>query len=277
VIFVAPLLIFLSAAITASSQTDQAIAQIQALPFGVGLVQFSSKLIPYLIMSVGFSFIYMFLPNTQVKLLPAFIGGLVTAIIWKVMGWSISVFIANSASNVAIYSAFASIIILMVWMYLGWLVLLVGASVAFYQQNPKMMLSEKQEDALTNDMRLKISLNIIYSVVERYVQGAKPWTSESLAEKFSLSVTLIEDLADELEMQGYIVRRDSEQREFYPGRSADAVSVADLLLDLKRGAKSDLQRSVSYDIQVDELALAADLAVKQHFGNQTLGQLIKKP
>jgi len=276
VIFVAPLLIFLSAAITASSQTDQAIAQIQAMPFGAGLVQFSSKLIPYLIMSVGFSFIYMFLPNTQVKLLPAFIGGLVTAIIWKVMGWSISVFIANSASNVAIYSAFASIIILMVWMYLGWLVLLVGASVAFYQQNPKMMLSEKQEEALSNDLRLKISLNIIYSVFEKYMQGAKPWTSQALAEKFSLNVTLIEDLADELEMQGYIVRRDSEQRELYPGRSADAVSVANLLLDLNRGAKSDLQRAVSYDIQVDELALAADLAVKQHFGNQTLEQLIKK-
>jgi len=105
VIFVAPLLIFLSAAITASVQTDQAVGFIQAIPFGAGIVALMSKLVPYLIMSIGFAFIYAFLPNTRVKLSAAFIGGLVTAIIWKLMGWSISIFVANSASNIAIYSA----------------------------------------------------------------------------------------------------------------------------------------------------------------------------
>ncbi len=137
VIFVAPLMIFLSAAITTSANTNAAMVFIEALPFGASFVGVISMIIPYLIMSFGFAFIYMFLPNTQVNLGAAFVGGSVTAITWKIMGWGVATFIANSATNIAIYSAFASVIILMVWMYVGWLVLLIGASVSFYFQNPQ--------------------------------------------------------------------------------------------------------------------------------------------
>lgn len=275
VIFVAPLLIFLSAAITASSQTDQAIAQIHMLPFGGNLVKFASKIVPYLIMSVGFSFIYAFLPNTKVKLMPAFIGGLVTAIIWKIMGWSVSVFVANSASNIAIYSAFASIIILMVWMYLGWLVLLVGASVAFYQQNPKMMSSEKQDDKLADSAREKLSLNIVYCIVKNYICGKKPWTADLLAEKFSVTPDIVEELVDDLEILGYIVRRDSEYRELYPSRAAESVNIAGLMLDIKNGVASNAQQAMQLDQQVKDVALSADDTLKKAFGDKKLSEWVK--
>lgn len=277
VIFVGPLLIFLSAAITTSVNTSVALEYIEKLPAGSNFVAFSGDLIPYLMMSAGFAFIYMFLPNTQVKLLPAFVGGLVTAIIWKLMGWGVSTFVANSASNIAIYSAFASVIILMVWMYIGWLVLLFGASVSFYFQNPQYILVRRDSMQLNGEGAESLALSLMYLVGLHYQKSMPVWNVDSLGRRLRIAPHLIEDMLDFLIMQEYLVRTGDANDEVYPARPLERILVSELLrkvreLNLNGARVRDIRGEAPVASVLDEMRQA----IEGRFGDKTLKDLIEQ-
>ncbi|MGB5324192.1 MAG: YihY/virulence factor BrkB family protein [Pseudomonadales bacterium] len=228
VIFVGPLLIFLSAAITTSMHASKVAQSVAALPMGDQFNALLGYLLPYLIMAAGFAFIYAFLPNTRVKLGSAFVGGLVTAVIWKLMGLAIATFVANSANNIAIYSAFASIIILMVWLYLGWLVLLVGASITFYHQCPEYLRSQQQHKQLGFANAEKLALSIMCMVADRFQRNDKPCCAREISSAIGLPPYLVDDTVDTLVSAGYLVR-SAEHDELFPASPLESIEVARLL------------------------------------------------
>lgn len=279
VIFVAPLMIFLSAAITTSANTGVVISYIEALPAGADFVGFISTLIPYLIMSWGFAFIYMFLPNTRVKMLAAFVGGLVTAIIWKFMGWGVSTFVANSASSIAIYSAFASVIILMVWMYVGWLVLLVGASVSFYFQNPQYILIRRDDVQLNGEDSESLALSLLYLIGLHYQKNLAAWEIDLLAKRLSVAPHLVDEMIDFLESLGYIVRAGESSLLIYPAQPIEKIIVAQVLRQLReQGLNAEHSKAVDCEVSGEPAVtyLLNDLreAIDQRFGKVTLKDII---
>ena len=275
VVFIAPLMIFLSAAITTSANTSFVMEYIEKLPAGSSFVAFSSDLIPYLIMSMGFAFIYLFLPNTQVRFLPAFVGGLVTAIIWKVMGWGVSTFIANSASNIAIYSAFASVIILMVWMYIGWLVLLVGASVSFYFQNPQYILVRRDSMQLNGENAESLALSLMYLIGLHYHKSMPAWDVDRLGQRLRVPPHLVEDMLDFLVSQSYVVRTGEGCEEIYPAQPMEQLLVRDLLRCVRElSLNGERPRDIRGELPVASVLDEMRAAIEQRFGDKTLKDLI---
>ena len=279
VIFVAPLMIFLSAAITTSANTGVVVTYIESLPAGSDFVSFISMLIPYLMMSWGFAFIYMFLPNTSVKLLPAFIGGLVTAIIWKLMGWGISTFVANSASSIAIYSAFASVIILMVWMYMGWLVLLIGASVSFYYQNPQYILIRRDNVYLNGEDSESLALSLLYLIGSHYQKNLPAWEADTAAKQLGVAPHLVDDMLDFLEALNYIVRTGESSTKIYPAQPVDKIVVGQVLRQLReQGVNRVGLYKADSDIKGEKAVvhLLSDLRnlIDERFGQKTLKDII---
>ncbi len=275
VIFVGPLMIFLSAAITTSANTGVVINYIEALPAGSSLVALIGDVIPYLIMSTGFAFIYMFLPNTQVKLLPAFVGGLVTAIIWKIMGWGVATFIANSASSIAIYSAFASVIILMVWMYVGWLVLLVGASVSFYFQNPQYILIRRDSMHLNGENSESLALSVLYLVAYNYQKKMPAWDVDSLGRRLRVAPHLVDDMLEFLEVQKYIVRAGESGSDIYPALPAEQIMIGKLLrkvreLSLDGQREREIRGEPPIALLLDDMRAMID----ERFGDKSLKDII---
>ena len=90
-------------------------------------------------MIAAFTFVYLFIPNARVRVGPALVGGAVGGIAWQTAGWVFAVFVASSTRYAAIYSSFAILVLFMIWLYVSWLVLLFGASVAFYAQHPEYL------------------------------------------------------------------------------------------------------------------------------------------
>jgi len=126
VILIGPVLVFTALGVTATAMNNALVQQLMSVePFGELLVSFS-RLVPYLLVIAAFIFIYMFIPNTRVKFLPAFVGGVVAGILWQSSGWAFATFVASSSNYAAIYSSFAILILLLIWLYLNWLILLLG-------------------------------------------------------------------------------------------------------------------------------------------------------
>ena len=129
-VIVSPILLFLSISITSSVNTNFFERFLESLSFGGLIIEAMALIMPILFMSLAFAFAYSFLPNTRVRFGSALLGGFVTTIIWKLMGSVFQGFFVASARE-SIYLAFATAIAVMFFAYIGWLVALIGSSIAF--------------------------------------------------------------------------------------------------------------------------------------------------
>ena len=97
------------------------------------------QIVPYAIVTVVFTFMYAFIPNTRVEFRAALIGGVTAGIIWALVGKVFTAFILYSSQMVAVYTGFAIVLTTLIWVYLSWLILLIGAQLAFYLQFPQYL------------------------------------------------------------------------------------------------------------------------------------------
>lgn len=273
VIFVGPLLLFLSAGLsTAAGNSDVVLWLTQAGHIG-WLFDLISILIPWFIMAMGFAFIYSFIPNTKVTLKAAFIGGLTTAFCWKFMGWGFSTFIAGSASYVAIYAAFATLIIFMIWLYLSWLVVLVGANISYYAQNPAYARIARGDLKLSGQDKIEIGCAII-TLIGRAFYHDKPIPNEDdLSKQINAPILAVQHVLDILENGGMIALSGEKLDHYLPARPFDKVDMAQLINLLL----NDGHHKTQYHLPDTAKNAIADLSndiIKTYGKNTILKQLI---
>ena len=85
------------------------------------------KFLPLFLTSIAFMLLYLIIPNRYVSFRDALIGGLIAGITFALMERSFALYIANVPTYTIVYGVFASIPILLIWLYLSWVVVLVGA------------------------------------------------------------------------------------------------------------------------------------------------------
>ena len=182
VIIFAPVLVFAAMALsTAALHTDLVQAMMQVRPLG-RLISLFTDLLPFLLVIAAFTFVYVFIPNTRVRFHAALGGAIVAGVLWQLTGWIFAAFIVGSAKYAAIYSAFATLILFMIWLYAGWLILLLGSSIAFYLQNPRFITPTAQRVlVLSNRMKEQLALAIMAVIGRHYYARQHPCDIECLA------------------------------------------------------------------------------------------------
>ena len=108
-----------------------------------------SQIVPYVIVTAVFTFMYSFIPNTQVQFRAALIGGVTAGIMWALVGKVFTAVILYSSQLVAVYTGFAIVLTTLIWVYLSWLILLIGAQLAFYVQFPQYLRHGQEPIELT--------------------------------------------------------------------------------------------------------------------------------
>jgi len=137
VITIGPVLVFIAIAITAAISSSALVDALIAIePFG-SLALLLSKIAPYVLIVTAFTFIYLVIPNTRVRFKSALTGAIVAGILWVSSGFIFTLFIAKSTNYTVVYSGLAALMIFMIWLYLSWLIMLIGASIAYYHQFPE--------------------------------------------------------------------------------------------------------------------------------------------
>src|SRR5690606_7638400 len=101
-----------------------------------------------------------FIPNCQVRFRAALIGGLFAGALWAASGAIFTSFVASSTRTMVIYAGFAIVIVTLFWLYISWLVLLLGAQLAFYVQNPQYLRPGRGEIRLNSSLRERVALSI---------------------------------------------------------------------------------------------------------------------
>jgi len=242
VILVGPVLMVTAMGMLAtinSSTMMQTIAEVQ--PFGA-LLALVSRLAPLVLVVLVFTFVYMFVPNTRVRFFPALIGAALAGAAWTLGGSLFASVVVGSTRYAAIYSSFAIAIIALVWLYLSWLVLLLGAQVAFYAQNPQRLRWGREQLKLSIAQAESLAFGVMRRVGLAFRRGEQKDFSE-LAKALACPARALEEVTDRLEGKSLLVRTEDET--FVPGRDPATIALADILAAVRGADPTDGDQRVA--------------------------------
>jgi membrane protein len=263
VLMIGPLLIFSAVGVTAAFFGSSVVQDLIAIePLG-SLFGLMAKLLPFVFVIAAFGFVYVLMPNTRVRVGPALVGATVAGILWQTLGWGFAAFIASSTKYTAIYAGFAIVIFSMIWLYLNWLIVLIGASIACYQQYPALLVTPRREFRLSNRVKEKIALLIAASIGRNYYSSAPAWSLEDLADRLGVPVMSVETVLISIQRAGYITDTADDPPRYLPARSFESISIKELL-DSIRTAEEEPGQSIGIlprEAEVEKLLTRLDVAV----------------
>ncbi len=227
-------------------------------PFGTATVVLG-KLLPYLLVIGVFTFLYKYLPNARVRLSAAVTGGVAAGIMWATVGAIFASFVAASPTRNAIYSTFAVAISALIWLYLSWLILLIGAQIAFYAQHPLHLRLGRSEPQLSNALRERIALNAMLLIGRAFREPGKTCTTAAIAREIRVPELTLGPVLNDLEAAGLL--HGNERDELLPGREMSRITLYDVLAAVRSGGETGLLVPPLWSAAVDETATAIDAAV----------------
>ena len=278
VLMIGPVLVFSALGMTGTVMNASVVQWMASIePFGT-LLQFGTRLLPYMMIIGAFTFVYVFIPNTKVKVGSALIGALVAGVLWQTAGWFFASFIANSGQYAAVYSAFATLIILLIWLYLGWLILLTGASVAFYHQNPDFTTAPQRELLLSNNLKERLALGIMTRIGERHYQDQVGCQCKDLALTFNVPSDIIARVLRALEDTGLVKQSNDKSPLYLPAKPLEEMSVKSVLDAVRYANENDHLNSqrLPSNPQLDKVFNDIDDSTTSLLANQTVKDLVQR-
>ena len=272
VLLVGPLLVVIAIGIIASLKSNTIVQWMLGFEFLGPIVVATGKLTPYLIVTAVFTFLYVYMPNTRVQFRSALIGGLTAGFAWASVGVIFATFVVFSSRTQLIYSGFALAITTLIWLYLNWLILLIGAQLAFYHQNPAYLRIGRREPRLSNSMRERLSLNVMYLIGIAFRDSNKSETVRSLARHMKMpSVTLTPIIAG-LEAEKILTTTESE--ELVPAREMSRMKLKDILAVVREHGETGSYRDPKWEPTITRLGDQLDSSIADAIGEHTLADLL---
>ncbi len=232
VLMVGPVLVIAASSLTAALIAAPVIRDFTEFSLIGTVLKWFGYLLPLLLWTGAFAFLYVFIPNTRVKVSAALVGGLVAAILWNLLSLLFGGLIAGSTNLTAIYSAFASLVLFMVWLQIAWMIVLVGAGISYAWQHSDRLTLQRPH-AVHPAARLAAGIVLFDEIETAFERGAPPPDRDELADRVhkeqGLEYVWIDLLLEKL-VDAELLRtteRDSLVG-FLPGRPASAVTLADI-------------------------------------------------
>ena len=277
VIMVGPVLIFSAFGITASLGSNHIVQFLNALPYMNDLLHLVGKLLPYVLVIAAFTFIYMLVPNTRVKFRSAFYGAVIAGVLWETTGIVFTSFIGGSTSYTAIYSGFAILLIFMIWLYLNWMILLVGSSISFYHQNPDQLRWKRQSLHISGRMRDQMALQAMVDIARVHDRQLQLVPSlQNLAAYRRVPVDLLKRMLDALQSDGLIQLSAQNPPLYLPGASLQHIKLADILRSARVAEDDGRSDGLYSDTLVAEILRELDQGLESHLGEVSLVDFLKK-
>jgi len=230
------------------------------------------KFVPYLLISGVFTFLYMFMPNTKVNFKSALVGGVVGGFMWATMGAIFTTFVLFATRTQQIYAGFAVAITALIWLYLNWLILLIGAQLAFYHQRPAFLPIGRQEPKLSNSMRERLSLNLMFLVGQAFRTPDRTITSAEISSKLRIPSIALAPVSGALEAAGLLL--STEKEELLPGREMSRITLHEILDVVRVKGEIGSHEDPNWSETVDALGTDLDNAVAKTVADRTLSDLL---
>jgi membrane protein len=273
-IVVGPLLLVAFIGLSQATVASAPVQTVAKLPLMQRLPGALIGLAPYVMVTAFFTGMYKFVPNTRVQWRPALLGAVTGGVLWAAVGKMFTAFVVYSTRLTIVYAGFAFIVAALLWTYLGWLILLAGAQLSFYVQNPTYLRLGLQELRLSCVELEQLALKIMYFVGRMHLTGGRRWTVNQLARELGLPGIAVAKMATALERAGLVIVTDED--ELLCARDIGRITVYEIL-DMARNQRSGHLAPRSIPIPaVDRLTASLDEQRRNRCGDMTLRDLVEE-
>ena len=272
VLLIGPIVMVIALGVLASIQSN-AVVQLILTNESLGPVfVLVSKFTPYFLITGVFTFLYMYIPNTKVKFKAALVGGLAGGFLWASAGVFFATFILYATRTQLIYSGFAVAITTLIWLYLSWLILLVGAQLAFYYQQPAFLRIGRREPRLSNAMRERLALNVMYLVGKAFRDPNESTNLNEICRHLKMPSISLSPVVIALESAGLLTT--SETEDLLPGQEMSRIRLIDILAVVRIQGETGSYRDPAWTAEVDALGAELDSALARVTAERTLSDLL---
>jgi membrane protein len=175
---------------------------VSALPGGVSLLL---ELIQFLLLAATTAGLFHFVPHTAVRWRHAWAGGLFVAVGFEVVKKLLAWYLDTVPSYSAVYGAFAAVPILLLWVYLVWVIVLLGAVIAAYAPSLQMRVTTRPA---TPGWRFELALSVLKLLDQARQAPERGLSLADLAERLRADPLQLEPMLDTLAGIDWVSRLD---------------------------------------------------------------------
>lgn len=246
IMLIAPVILILSSSITVfiSTELSDFIAKSSILDFFKPVISFLVRFIPYLLAWMALTALFIIIPNTNVKFVPALVSGIIAGTFLQLLQWLYIDLQFGISKLSSIYGSFAAIPLFILWLQSSWIIVLLGAELSFANQNLSRYEFESEALHVSNYQKRALSLMIMHLIIRNFSEGDRPVSAETIAADLKLPVRLVRDILQDLsnvELVSVIQRNDHSERFFQPALDINKLTVSFILTKLdKRGTANQI-------------------------------------
>ncbi len=236
-ILIAPILIILSSSATVfiTTSVTQITQKVELLGMVSPFIFFLVKLIPYVLIWLLLTVIYVVMPNTKVNFKSALVGGIIAGTIFVIVQWLYIHFQIGVSRYNAIYGSFAVFPLFIVWMQISWLIVLFGAEISYSNQNVEKYEFEYDIINISNYNYRIVTLLLMSLIVKNFSDNGIPLSASQISKKLGIPLRLVRKIIYELlecRILSEININNSKMKQYQPALDIHNITISYILTAL---------------------------------------------
>jgi len=240
------------------------------------LARFLIALMPYVLMSAVFVALYVFMPNTRVKLRCALVPGILAGVAMQ----GLQLFYIHSqiwvSSYNAIYGSFAALPLFMLWVQISWIICLFGAELCYTNQNLEDFAFRAKTGEISHRYKLMLCVMLAGYICRRFDDGLKPYTALELKRLTGIPIRITNDLLYEMTQVHVLTELTNDEKgyesRYQPAEALHRLSVGTLIDRLESQGRWTLDLDVH---KLDTPFWHRIISARSHYLDIQRGVLLK--
>jgi membrane protein len=278
VMLISPILILVSSSATVfiTTRITQLTNQISLLGMISPLIFLSLKLIPYVLIWILFTVIYLLMPNTKVNLKAGIVAGIVAGTIFQITQWAYISFQVGTARYNAIYGSFAALPLFLMWVQISWWVVLFGAEFSFASQNVDTYEYESDSSKVSHAFKNLVTLQVAHLLIRNFSGCQPPLTDSQISKRLEMPIRLLHQILYDLVESGLFIEtrtKDDNTFGYQPACDINKLTIKSILEAIEHHGTDDIPVA-----QTEELTVLSDSLKQfsQEMGNSPANKLLKE-
>jgi membrane protein len=188
IMLIAPVLFILSSSVTVflGSGIDTAAQNVGAVGYVAPYMHALLEFIPFVLIWLTLTFIYMVIPNTKVNFKSAFVAGIIGGTIFvfwqEIYVWAQVILTSYNK----VYGSFAALPLFLIWLNTSWLIVLFGAEISFAEQNVEDYSYKINTSNIGGWLKQSLMLMVMQQLIKSFVDDGQSLSSQSISARLDI-------------------------------------------------------------------------------------------
>ena len=234
------------------------------------------KLLPYTLIGILFTLLYIIFPNTKVKFIPALIGGILAGTSYQINQWGFVHLQFLFVRYNAIYGSLVILPLFILWLQISWLIVLFGAQLAYAIQYVKGWFFDNEKLIISLGHTKRLMLLLLYKIIKNFKNNEGAILRSELANGMHVPHRHIHIICEKMERAGLVIKTNNEDISYLPAFDIQKMDIQTVLAKYENEGLKDFDNTRSKTFTaIDKTLKKIDDVWKNNDANLKLKDLKK--